>query len=622
MRPFVIGTAGHIDHGKSALVEALTGSDPDRLPEEKRRGITIELGFAHGELAPGVRAAFVDVPGHERFVRSMVAGAQGVDLALLVVGVDEGVMPQTREHADICRLLGLDRVVVAITKIDLAAQLDPEWPALVTEDIRALGPPFDAAPIVAVSARSGEGLGKLKESLLQVATALPPRPVHLPALLPIDRVFSLRGHGTVVTGTLVAGTLATGDAVEIALPAPKEVRLLDGLRVRTLQVHGRTVEQAQAGQRVAVNVPGVEVEELSSGACLGAAASLAGRSGALLDVDLELVGSARPLRNRSRINLHVGTARAGAVVDLLGRAELAPGERTVAQLRLDRAVPVTRNQRFVLRGFGKASGSGRTLAGGKVLLAAAPRRRARDRSAVEALAGSDLDAARALLAASEVRGSEERLLALQAGLGEGELQGKGLLRSGGRLFDSSAIERLSRRVAELAGLHPGIAKEEARQLLGQAVHPGAFALALERLGPAFAGGDALGKAATAGDPLAESVGRTLREARLTPPTTKELAVVHSADERRITDALRWLARNGQAIRLTDELYVDAGAARGFRERVVQAFTEREALTTLELKELAGTTRKFAIPLCEWLDRERVTLRVGDRRTLRRTGAPS
>src|SRR5512132_3447524 len=320
--PIVIGTAGHIDHGKTSLVRALTGIDTDRLREEKRRGITIELGFAHLPLPGGTVAGVVDVPGHERFVRAMAAGAGGIDVVVLVVAADEGVMPQTREHLDICRLLGVPRGLVAVTKSDLLPALGAGWLALLEQDVReaARGTFLEDAPIVPVSSATRDGLDRLVAELARLAAEVPERPADGPAFLPIDRAFSLKGFGTIVTGTLLSGELREGD--EAALLPPTHG--VGPLRVRSLQVHGAATPRALAGQRTAVNLPGVEPAAIRRGQALVHPGVV--RASSVLDVELSLLAAApRPLRHRARLLLHVGTAQVSATAALLDRGELAPG---------------------------------------------------------------------------------------------------------------------------------------------------------------------------------------------------------------------------------------------------------------------------------------------------------
>jgi selenocysteine-specific elongation factor len=620
MRPFVVGTAGHIDHGKSALVRALTGIDPDRLAEEKRRGITIELGFAHGVLARGVEAAFIDVPGHERFVRAMVAGAHGVDVALLVVALDDGVRPQTREHAEIIRLLGVGQAVVALSKADLGGPLGPARADLVTDEVRRLGPPFEAAPVVRVSARTGDGLAALSDALAAAGQRAQRRETELPPLLPIDRAFVLKGHGTVVTGTLVGGRLAPGDAVELVQPAPRVARVTGGLRARTVHVHGRAVASAEAGQRVAVNLPGIEVAELARGAALVGAGTGALRQATQFDVLVRVAAEAPALKDRSRLVCHLGTAQALATVDLLGGGSVEPGREAPAQMRLDRAVPAARDQRFVLRGFRRLERGGHTVAGGRVLAVGQRRRRAGERAAVERFAGDRAGAARAMVAEAGASGLDVKELAVRLG-GPVPPGLEELVVTGGRLFERAQLLALRDRLAEDVRARPGVAREEARATLGRAVSPEAFAWAVDALGEGFTTGGTLAPIGRRASALEERAVAVLREHGLAPPLVAELAATLRVEPAALRGALRSLVKEGRAVRLTDEIFVEASAASAFRARVEALLARQAEVTTLELKALAGTSRKYAIPLCEWLDAERVTLRVGNVRRARRRGTP-
>jgi selenocysteine-specific elongation factor len=346
VKHIVVGTAGHIDHGKSALVLALTGTDPDRLKEEKARGITIDLGFA--SLRDGdTTVAFVDVPGHERFVRNMLAGVGGIDAVLLVVAADESVMPQTREHFDICRLLAIPRGIVAITKSDL---VEPELIEVVRADVAELvaGSPLASARVIPVSSRSGAGLDQLRQALRDLRVTSPDRPVDGAARLPIDRVFSMRGFGTVVTGTLVSGRIGLDDELEV-VPGTRRVK------VRGLQVHGGAVESAEAGQRVALNVAGVEVKDLSRGQVLAAPGTL--KATRTLDAWVDVLPSARALRHGARVRFHQGTSEVLARISIVavpsadGSAlSIERGRGGYARIRLEADAAVTRRDRFVLRG--------------------------------------------------------------------------------------------------------------------------------------------------------------------------------------------------------------------------------------------------------------------------------
>jgi len=644
----VLGTAGHIDHGKTALVRALTGIDTDRLAEEKRRGITIELGFAHLALPGGDVAGVVDVPGHERFVRSMAAGAGGIDLVVLVIAADEGVMPQTREHLDICRLLGVPRGLTAVTKSDLLPELGAEWLPLLEGEIRAAtrGTFLEDAPIVPCSARTGEGLEALKAAIAERARGLPERPADGPLFLPIDRAFTLRGFGTVVTGTLLSGALAAEEHVAL-LPAPPGG---PELRVRSLQVHGQATARALAGQRTAVNLPGVEAAAISRGQVLCRPGELP--ASRLLDVELQLLAAApRGLRHRARLLLHVGTAQVEAAVSLLDRPELPPGGTALAQLRLDEPVAALPGQRFILRGFAAIEGRGRTVAGGRVLaIAARRRRRGRPEELVQlqALAGSDADARlAALLAQAGPAGLSEAQLLGRAALSPRAVQA-GLERLGARgaavLFDrerrtfasGEVVKALSEKLrAAVAAFHKakplaaGMGKAELRgrlppvadarlfqRILGQLVEKGILLLEgeLVRLPEHRAAGGG-----GAGAELKGRLAGALARAGLTPPALAELPAALSASAGDVQAVVKLLAAEGAIVRVSPELYFDAGAVAGLQTRLTAWLREKREMSTQEFKELVGATRKHVIPLAEYFDRQKVTLRVGEKRVLRGGG---
>ena len=647
MKRVVLGTAGHIDHGKTALVKALTGVDTDRLREEKRRGITIELGFAHLALPDGSVAGVVDVPGHERFVRAMAAGAGGIDLVVLVVAADEGVMPQTREHLDICRLLGVPRGLVAITKADLLPGLGPDWLPLLEGDIRAAarGTFLEDALVVPVSARTGEGLPALVAELARLAREVPERPADGPLFLPVDRAFSLKGFGTVVTGTLLSGAVAVEDDVLLSPPAQGQGRL----RVRSVQVHGHSVPRALAGQRTAVNLPGVEAPAISRGQVLVHPGEVPVSH--TLDVELTLLAAApKPLRHRARLLLHVGTAQVQAAVSLLDRAELAPGETALAQLRLSAPVAALPGQRFILRGFAVLEGRGKTLAGGRVLGVGARRRR-RGRPAeteqLEALARGDVEARLSVVLA----GAGPAGLAADALLGRTALSPKALqgaldrlgARGGAVLFDRekrayvageqarALAARLVDAVKAFHASHPlaaGMPREELRGRLPPVTDPRLFARLLAQLvekGELVAEGDHVRQpshraaSGAAGGALKSNAAGVLAKGGLTPPWIAELpALVHAKPEE-VAAVLKLLLAEGSAVRVSAELYYDAAAIRGLRERLVAHLKAHREITTQEFKDLVGATRKHVIPLAEYFDREKVTLRVGEKRVLRGEG---
>jgi selenocysteine-specific elongation factor len=645
MQRVVIGTAGHVDHGKTALVEALTGIDTDRLAEEQRRGITIELGFAHLALPDGTVAGVVDVPGHERFVRSMAAGAGGVDLVVLVVAADEGVMPQTREHLDICRLLGVPRGLVAVSKSDLLPGLGPDWLPLLEEELRAAtaGTFLEGCPIVPCSARSGEGLPALREALGQLARQAPPRPADGPLLLPIDRAFSLKGFGTVVTGTLLSGSLSADEAVALVPGAPGA----EPLRVRSVQVHGAPVARALAGQRTAVNLAGVEPGAIHRGQALTHPDVVPASS--LLDVEVSLLAAApRPLRHRARLLLHVGTAQVSAAVALLDRAELGPGASAPAQLRLAAPVAALPGQRFILRGFAKLDGRGATLAGGRILSVAAPRRR-RGRpehaAQLQALGSGDVDVrVAAVLAVAGPAG-----LALPALTGRTALSPQGaeasLQRLGARgaalLLDRErrvwisgpVADGLSARLLAAVEAHhrseplaAGMGREALRAVLPPVASPRLLARLLTRLVEAgeLAGdgeqvrrpGHRAAAPGGAGGAVKEKVAAALARGGLAPPRLVELPGLTGVPAPEVAAVLKLLVAERAAVRVSAELYFDATAVAGLQARLLAWLEARRTISTLEFKELVGATRKHVIPLAEYFDREKVTLRVGEHRQLR------
>ena len=686
----VIGTAGHVDHGKTALVLALTGIDTDRLPEEKRRGITTELGFAHLELpelgfahlelpalgsgpavapqratdgaspggrrpaglspvaggGPGATHSLIDVPGHEKFLRAMASGAGGIDVALLVVAVDEGVMPQTREHVDICALLGMRAGVVALTKCDLAPTLpdfEESWLPLVEADLDEVtkGTFLERAPRVRVSARTGEGLDELKAKLAEAARAAGERAADGPLFLPIDRAFAVKGFGTVVTGTLVSGKVDVGDEVDLVGSGAD----LRGVRVRGVQVHGAAVPGALAGQRTALNLAGVEASAVPR----GAAAVPAGSRGAasMLDVELTLLRAApRALGRRSRLDIHLGAGVSPAIVALVDRDTLEPGDTAFAQLRLGTPLAAIAGARFIVRGGAAIAGRGRTLGGGVVLRVATRRLRGRRPEVASALAQlKDGDAsARALqhLADAGEAGLTPRELLARGSLSvksaEAALEALSQSRAA-MLFDkdrrayvaAAALGGLVLRAAAAVEAHaaaaplaPGLPREELHSRLGAALPEKLFARVLMELGARGfeIGGDVVrrvGHAPSLGDAdgaLKEATLALYREAALAPPTDKEAAARLGADPARVAAVLRVLGDERRVVRVADGLFFEAGALATLEARLVEALRAHGGLTTQEFKDLVGQSRKFVIPLSEHFDRARVTLRVGDRRVLR------
>ncbi len=645
MRRVVVGTAGHIDHGKTALVQALTGIDTDRLAEEKRRGITIELGFAHLKLPDGTVAGVVDVPGHERFVRAMAAGAGGVDLVLLVVAADEGVMPQTREHLDICRLLGVARGVVVVTKADLLPGLGEDWLPLLEEEIRAAckGTFLEAAAILPVSARSGEGIPRLVEELGTLAAQVPERPADGPLLLPVDRAFSLKGFGTVVTGTILSGAVSTGDVLALVPPS----QAVGELRARSVQVHGQGAPRAAAGQRTAVNLPGVDAQAISRGQVLTHPGEVPATS--ILDVELTLLEAApRPIRHRSRLLLHVGTAQVPCAVALVdGRPEMAPGATALAQLRLAAPVAALPGQRFILRGFRAIEGRGKTVGGGRVL-AVVPRKRRRgkadDLAQLRILATGDADARIAeVLAMAGPAGLPADALPGRTALSPRAVQGA-LDRLGARglalLFDRDrrswvsgtvATDLRERLLEALRAFHAaqplaaGAGREELRGRLPPVTDPRLFQRLLSQLaekGELVLEGDHarlhghVAASGGTGGALKDRVADLLREGALAPPRVVDLPGLAGASAADVNAVLKLLAADGSVVRVSPEIWFDGAAVSTLRARLIEHLHAHREIDTQAFKELVGSTRKHVIPLAEYFDREKVTLRVGEKRVLR------
>jgi selenocysteine-specific elongation factor len=635
MKPIVIGTAGHIDHGKSALVMALTGIDPDRLKEEKARGITIDLGFAHAEIG-GYDVAFVDVPGHERFVKNMLAGVGGIDAVVLVIAADESVMPQTREHFAICRLLGVSAGIIVLTKADL---VDREVLGLAKLDARELvaGSALEEAPILPVSSRTGEGLDALREAIAQVAARTPQRARDGAPRLPIDRVFSMRGFGTVVTGTLTAGTIEV-DSDLVVLPAGRRVK------VRGLQSHGVSHPSVSAGRRVAVNLGGVDVDEVQRGETLTTAGSL--EATRRFDVVVHLLPDARPLRHGTRVRFHHGT------VELLGRValaspvdgdgaaivELAPGRSAYARLRLEGAAVLTRDDQFILRSYSPSI----TIGGGRVIdpspartpirtAAGALRFRRLDAGTSEAAmmfldergtTGLTIDqmARRIGLSIAATRRLAADLWAAKAAVLIGDLLFSELVVAGAATRLLAAVEQHHRT----SPLSEGLPREEARTRVLGTGSPILFAHVLASLvnqGRVVAR-DRLaipGRTPTLTREESDAqvvLERVFRDAGLAPPEAAAAAAAAGITQPVADRVMRLLVRQGVLVRL-DALPFHRDALAGIKEDMARLKREGMAagVDVTTFKARYGISRKYAIPLLEWLDRERVTRRVGNARVI-------
>lgn len=631
----ILGTAGHIDHGKTALVRALTGVETDRLPEEKRRGITIELGFAELVIGP-YRLGIVDVPGHERFVRNMLAGATGIDVALLVVAADDSVKPQTREHLEILRLLRLPAGVIALTKCDLS---DAAWVDLVEAEIRELvADTFLAeAPIVRTSAATGTGIEALRSSLANAA-ALAVESGRTrqrgPFRLPIDRTFTVAGHGTVVTGSVATGSVRIGDELAIE-PGGFSVR------VRGLQNHDRPVDEVHRGQRAAINLVGVRHDEIGRGHELATPDHL--HPSKLLTVRLNLLPSARrPLKNRSRVHFHVGTAELMAAVTLLDRDQLLPGEWAPAQLFLSQPVATTWSQAFIVRSESPVV----TIGGGQVLDPVASKIRRRDRVRVARVAGlwSDdpLERAATALYFQGLRHWQPIDLARAAGIDEvgtivAQLIERGQLveiplsptrrlrvqRNVLAIVDAKLEEALARlhRQAPLQTLFDPAQVYRRLDYLGEPAVLAARLAALVESGLVRATERGVGLASQgpqlsrAEQQLLEEIVTRYRASAFQPPTVAELKAEVAKNRTAVPQLVALAANDGRIVPLGGELFLHAEHAQAMRELLAEKMAGGEGLSVSQIRDLLGTTRKFAVPLCEYLDRIGFTRRSGNLRVL-------
>jgi selenocysteine-specific elongation factor len=635
MRHVVVGTAGHIDHGKSTLVHALTGIDPDRLKEEKERGITIDIGFAHLDLGDGLTLGIVDVPGHERFVKNMLAGVGGIDLVMLVIAADEGVMPQTREHLAICQLLRVRSGCVVLTKAELA---EPDWLDLVREDVRGFlrGTFLEGAPLLPVSAKTGDGLDVLRETLGKLARAVPARGTDATFRLPIDRVFTIRGFGTVVTGTVASGQLGLEERVEVY---PRGVQA----KVRGIQTHGRPVSAAVAGQRAAVNLQGVERAAIERGDVLSLPGLL--QPTYMLDATCELLADApAPLKPRQRVRFHIGTSEVMARVHLLEGPALEPGRKGYVQLRLEAPVVALPRDRYVIRSY-----SPMVTIGGGELLDVAPAKARRGVDPVARLRTLEQGAPAAVLEAhiERIGGGGARTAALRARTPFGPEALRALLQelvAGGRVLvvdrewyvHTEAAERLRREAeAELAAFHAreplkaGMSKEELRTRLGT-LEERVFLALLERFAAAGSIVVDKDKVRRAGHAVRltdeqqaalERLEAEFREAAVAPPTLEE-AFLRLGLAPPLGQAVAQLLVDGRRlVRIREGLYYHAEPLRAAVDRVLGFLRERREITPQDIKDLLGISRKYAIPLLEWLDSQRLTVRVGDKRVLRDGAAP-
>ncbi|MDV2504651.1 MAG: selenocysteine-specific translation elongation factor [bacterium] len=635
MKQVVLGTAGHIDHGKTALVKALTGVDTDRLKEEKERGITIDLGFAHLPLGPDIICGVVDVPGHERFVKNMLAGAGGIDLVVLVVAADEGVMPQTREHLAICELLGVSRGIVALTKVDL---VEAEWLELVAEEVGAFleGTFLDGTPIVAVSSVTGQGLEELIQTLTAQAEAVSAKDASGPFRLPIDRVFTMKGFGTVVTGTCTGGRIGDGETVEVY---PREVTT----RIRGVQVHGLSVDEALAGQRTAINLQAVEKAVLERGDVLARPESL--HPTTRLVAEFSLLGDAPgPLKHRQRVRCHLGTAEVMGRLVLLEAGEVAPGQTTPVEVRLEKPVAVLPRDRYVVRTYSPI----RTIGGGEILDVDPPRLKRLSglaSAAVEQLRAEEPGVVVAhLLERAGTRGLSLQELRQRSPLGaEGiealleemrragqvvALDGDARLLHAGRFRE--AVEGLAKGLEAYHAANPlkaGASVSEVRSMVAEAderVAQAALQCLVEE-GRAVAertlvrlSGHEVTLAADQAE-RREALEEAARRAGMKSATAEELLDTAGLSPEEGGELIQLLVEEGTLVRLKNKHLFHREALAEAQERLVAYLEEHGEMAPAQFRDLLEITRKIAIPLLEHFDAQRLTLRVGDNRVLRGKG---
>jgi selenocysteine-specific elongation factor len=630
MKYIILGTAGHIDHGKSSLVKALTGTDPDRLKEEKERGITLDLGFASLDLPGGNRLGIVDVPGHEGLIKNMLAGVGGMDIVMLVIAADEGIMPQTREHLAICELLRIKKGLVVLTKKDMA---EPDWLALVREEVREFvkGTFLEKAPLVAVSSKTGENLPGLIEELGKLTNEVTPKSSNGILRLPIDRVFTMKGFGTVITGTLLSGTISTEQEVELL---PKGVKT----KVRGIQSHNQAVSRSVAGQRTAVNLQGMEKDQLSRGDTIVSAGFF--RSTKTLDAKLDLLKQApRGLKTGARIRFYNTTQEAIGRITILGAKELLPGQEAFVQLRLEQPVIVQHGDRFILRFYSPME----TLGGGMVLN---PHTRRHKQSTMqESLKnlgileqGSMEDRLALLIAGKGLAGMDENEIIGAVAADKQELttalasvaQKKSALRVDTLYVHASQLSVLEKKVSDLIAryhkdnpLKPGLEKEELKGMLRMRLSPKVLNLAVDGLlkkKQVEADGARLRlpsfKPAKDQSAIKDKIVDIVKKGGSQPPTREELPALLSITDKDARDLLKLLAQENSIVRINDSLYLFQDTLESIRVDLKKHLEEKKEITMGEFRDLAKTSRKFAVPIMEYFDSQKLTQRVGDKRVLR------
>ncbi len=628
MQRLIIGTAGHIDHGKTTLVKRLTGIETDRLKEEKQRGISIELGFAPFALPNGQKAAIVDVPGHERFIRHMLAGAFGIDMVLFTIAADEGVMPQTREHGDIIELLGIDKGIIVITKKDM---VDDEWLMLVEDEIEEYidTTPLKGAPIIAVSAVTGEGIPELMQAIEQVASTVTEKPLMGKARLPIDRVFTIAGFGTVVTGTLWSGQIKVGDTMEL-MPVQKSVK------IRTLQVHNEKVDTAYAGQRVAVNLQGIEVSEIKRGYLLAESGYLT--PSYRVDTRLRLLeSSSRTLLNWNRIRFHLGTDEALGRIVLLDRDELIPGEEAYAQLVLEKPVVAFKGDPFVIRYYSPVD----TIGGGTIIDPNAPKQKrfkeevlndliVKEEGSLYDLVLHELETSLTGLSMAELAkktAGDEALINKEIQLLIDDEKIVEIGDKGGLYLSARALEliyeQMVKTMTDYFNKYPlrwGYPKEDMRTRLFGNFNPKTFNSVVKyleetgRLGTKSNLVNVPGWKTEPGEKEKRAINqihKLMEDDLFAPPEIEQMTNTTGLNESQLNEILAYMVGQGQLVKITEGLYFAREAIDKGQDLLNKHFNQEKELTLATARDILNTSRKYALPLIEYYDRIHFTRRVGD-----------
>ena len=634
MKQIILGTAGHIDHGKTSLIKAVTGIDTDRLKEEKLRGITIELGFAWLDLPSGQRVGIVDVPGHEKFVKNMVAGATGIDVVALIIAADEGVMPQTKEHLDICKLLDVKHGLAVVTKTDM---VDDEWLELVTDDVESFlkGSFLEGAPIVQVSSLTGDGLPEFLNALETLCQVVPERSSKGLFRLPVDRVFTMKGFGTVITGSLVSGNVRVGETIMIY---PSGIQS----KVRGIQVHSQVVDQATASMRTAINFQGLERAAIKRGDVLGGVNTL--KTSYMVDVVLDYVGfDKKPFKSRTKVRFYTGTSEILGYAILLDRDELAPGESVVAQLRLEIPLAVVKDDRFVIRSYSPI----RTIGGGRIINPV-PRKHKRFRESVvvdlkHLAESSPREIIGYHVKESNLQGVAFSDLIVMTNIPKKELEqevqyllSKKVIvqvdRENRIFVHASVFEGLRQEIVRILEAHhrehplkSGMVKEVLKSKLPRGLGSRLFNLLVQELTKANTvvqekemirlSGHKIALQADQKD-MRHKIEQAYLKAGLQPPSLKELVASTGQNSGHMEDVLGHMLDDGILIKVKEGLYFHKIVIKALKDRLVSFLQANGEITTPQLKEITGVSRKYMIPLIEYFDDTKVTIRVGDVRRLR------